>query len=136
VLLVVGFLLAPEASAEALATREAAIAVTEAVMQRVGQGDLRGAFELTKTHMAVPPAEIDAILGQAELQQPMLTARFGKTLGYEKLRTDDAGASLTQVLYLQRFEQHGMVWRFVLYRAADGWTINTFKSVDDITAAF
>lgn len=70
------------------------------------------------------------------MQQPMLLARSGKSIGYELLRNDTVGDSLAQVIYLQRFEKHAMVWRFILYRGADGWTINSFKYVDDITSAF
>ena len=88
-----------------------------------------------KSYTVVPAAEYDAMIGQAELRQPMMLARFGKSIGYELIRNDAVGKSLVHVVYLQRFERHATVWRFIFYRTNAGWTLNSFKYVDDITAA-
>ncbi len=135
-MLALTLLFAPHVHAAKLETIDSAIAVTDQIMKRVVTGDLKGGFELAKPHAAVPTAEIDAILGQAELQQPMLVARFGKSIGYEQIRNDAVGSSLARVVYIQRFEKHAMVWRFILYRGNDGWIINSFKYADDIESAF
>jgi hypothetical protein len=135
-LLALALLFVPHAYAAKLESTDAAVAVTDQVMKRVASGDLRGGFELAKSYTVVPPAEVDAILGQAELQRPMLVARFGKSIGYELIRNDAVGDSLSQIVYIQRFEKHAMVWRFVLYRGSDGWTINSFKYADDIASVF
>lgn len=136
VMLALALLLTPSVSAAKLESIDAAIAVTDQIMKRVVAGDLKGGFELAKPHAAVPAAEVDAIVGQAELMQPMLVARFGKSIGYEQIRNDAVGSSLAQIVYIQRFEKHAMVWRFILYRGSDGWIINSFKYEDDIGSAF
>jgi hypothetical protein len=115
---------------------DAAVDLTNQVMKKISSGDLQGGFELLKPYTVVPPAEVDAALGQAQLQQPVIAARFGKNIGYELIRNDSVGGSLAQIIYLQKFEKHATVWRFILYRGNDGWVVNTFKYVDDITAAF
>lgn len=115
---------------------DAAVDLTNQVMKKISSGDLQGGFELVKSYSVVPTAEIDAALGQAQMQQPVIAARFGKSIGYELIRNDSVGGSLAQIVYLQKFEKHATVWRFILYRGSDGWTINTFKYVDDLTAAF
>ena len=135
-MLVLTLLFAPSAHAAKLETVDSAIAVTDQIMKRVVAGDLKGGFELAKPHAAVPAAEIDAIHGQAELMQPMLVTRFGKSIGYEQIRNDAVGSSLAQIVYIQRFEKHAMVWRFILYRGSDGWIINSFKYEDNIGSAF
>ena len=134
--LALAMLFSPSVHAAKLETIDSAVAVTDQIMKHVVAGDLKGGFELAKPHAAVPAAEIDAILGQAELLQPMLVTRFGKSLGYEQIRNDAVGSSLAQIVYIQRFEKHAMVWRFVLYRGNDGWIINSFKFEDDIGSAF
>jgi hypothetical protein len=136
VMLALALLFTPSVSAAKLESVDAAIAVTDQIMKRVVAGDLKGGFELAKPHAAVPAAEVDAIVGQAELMQPMLVARFGKSIGYEQIRNDAVGSSLAQIVYIQRFEKHAMVWRFILYRGIDGWIINSFKYEDDIGSAF
>ena len=124
------------ANAATLESSDAAVAVTDQAMKRIASGDLRDAFEIVKPYMVIPAAEVDAILGQAELQQPMLVVRFGKSIGYELIRNDTVGDSLVQVVYLQKFEKHAMVWRFILYGGTGEWTINSFKYADDISSAF
>ncbi|QDQ73177.1 hypothetical protein FNZ56_04465 [Pseudoluteimonas lycopersici] len=130
------FLMSPIACAAKLENLDSAVALTDQVMRLVSSGDLKGGFDLMKPYAVVPPAEIDAASGQAELQKPLFLARFGKSIGYELIRKDEVGSSVAQVIYLQKFEKHAMVWRFILYRGNDGWTVNSFKFVDDITTAF
>lgn len=136
---VVSFILAllftPAALADSLKTKDAAVALTDQVMQKVAAGDMRGGFDIAKPYVIVPLAELDAMIGQAELQMPIMTARFGKSIGYELIRNDSVGASLAQVVYLHRFEKHATVWRFILYRGDEGWVLNTFHFVDDIHTA-
>lgn len=105
-------------------------------MKLISSGDLKGGFELVKPYTVIPPAEVDVMLGQVEMQKPLVLSRFGKNIGYEMVHNDAIGGSLARVVYLQKFEKHAMVWTFILYRGDDGWTVNTFRYVDDITAAF
>jgi hypothetical protein len=130
------FLMSPIARAERLESLDSAIALTDRVMKLVSSGDMKGGFDLLKPYSVVPDAEVDAASGQAELQKPLFLGRFGKNIGYELIRKDEVGSSLAQVIYLQKFEKHAMVWHFILYRGNDGWTVNSFKFVDDITTAF
>jgi hypothetical protein len=134
--LVLALLLSRPAHAETFKDVDAAVGVTGEVMKRVVAGDLKGGFDLVKSYAVVPDAEVDAMRAQAEAQRPVLVARFGQSIGYEFVRKDSAGGSLVKVVYLQRFEKHAMVWRFVLYRGAEGWKVNSFKYADDIWQAF
>lgn len=133
---VLALLMAPAALADSLKTADAAVALTDEVMRKIAAGDLRGGLGIAKPYAIVPPAEFEATIGQAELQMPVMTARFGKSIGYELLRNDSVGESLAQVVYLHRFEKHATVWRFILYRGGEGWVLNTFYFVDDIRTAF
>ena len=130
------FLMSPIACAAKLENLDSAVALTDHVMKLISSGDMKGGFELVKPYTVIPPAEVDVMLGQAEMQKPLVLSRFGKDIGYELIRKDEIGSSVAQVIYLQKFEKHAMVWRFILYRGNDGWTMNSFKFVDDITAAF
>ena len=135
VALIFAFLLSGGINAAEFKSPDAAVALADKVMAQVAAGDLRGGLEALKPHTVVPTAEFEAMIGQAELQQPMLSARFGKSIGYELLRNDTVGQSLIQLIYLHKYERHATVWRFIFYRTDSGWTLNTFKYVDDITMA-
>ena len=105
-------------------------------MSRVTAGDLRGGLALARPYTIVPPAEFDALIGQAELQMPMMLARFGKSVGNELIRNDSVGESLMQVVQIHKFEKHATVWRFIFYRSGKGWVLNSFNYADNISAAF
>ena len=127
---------AGSATAAELPNSEAAKHLAEQVMSQVATGDLRGGLEIAKPYTIVPAAEFESMVGQAELQMPLMLSRFGKSKGYEVIRTDAVGESLIQVLALQRFEKHPTVWRFIFYRGDNGWLLDSFKFSDDPSIAF
>ena len=104
--------------------------VTDEVMVKVGKGDLEGGLKTFKLLTIIPEAEFDAMVGQAAMQAPSMTARFGPAIGYEFIREDRMGESLARYVYIQRFEKHAMRWIFYLYRGKSGWVINTFRFDD------
>ena len=126
----------PAAWSAELASADDAVKLTEDVMVRVSSGDLRGGMELAKPYTIVPPAEFDAMIGQAELQMPMMVARFGESVGSELIHNDSVGESLMQIIQLHKFEKHATVWRFIFYRGKEGWVLNSFHYADDISGAF
>lgn len=123
----------PSQAAE-LPDATAAVALSDRIMQKAAEGDVRAALELGRPYIVIPHSEFDSMLGQAELQLPMIAVRFGKPIGYEFLRNDTVGDSLVQTVYLQKFEKHAMVWRFVFYRNEKGWVLNSFKYADDLSS--
>lgn len=129
-------LLASSATAAELEDQAQIRRITEQTMKTVVAGDLRGGLELARPYVVVPPAEFDALIGQAELQFPMMTARFGKPVGYELLYEKEVGQSLLKVVYLYRFERHATVWNFYFYRGSGGWVLNSFHFDDEIRALF
>jgi len=136
VLFAVALLCCPSAFAAELKTREEAIALTDQMISRISAGDLRGGFGLAKPYFSVPPAEFEVMVDKAAEQTPVITARFGKSIGYEAIGNKTLGDSLDQVIYLQRFEKHAMVWRFFLYRAGNGWVLQSFNFNNDLATAF
>ena len=132
--LVVAALLSVSAQAAELKDADAAVNLSESIVKRSSGGDVRGALEMARPYVVIPQSEFDAMLGQLELQLPLMTGRFGKNIGYELIRNDEVGGSLKQVIYIQKFERLAMVWRFIYYKNDKGWVLNTFKFFDDITA--
>lgn len=104
--------------------------VTDAVMDKVAKGDLAGGLNTFKSLTIIPPAEFDAMVGQAVMQMPVMTSRYGATLDQEFIKEARIGNSLAELVYIHRFDKHAMRWQFYLYRGKDGWVINTFHFDD------
>lgn len=116
--------------AQGLPTIEAVQAQTDKVMAQVAGGDLEGGLLAFKSLTIIPAAEFDAMVGQAKNQLPLVTGRFGESLGYEFIDKRTVGQSLASLTYIQRFDKHAMRWVFYLYRGRNGWVINTFRFDD------
>ena len=133
---VIAIFVAPPAHSDTLDSEEAASKLVEQVMAKVGAGDLEGGLLLAKPYLLMPEAEVNAIIEQAKLQQPLLQARFGKPLGAEFVADKTLGRSLYGILYLQKFEKHAMRWRFVFYRASGKWMLDAISFDDKIQLLF
>ncbi|SIR15309.1 hypothetical protein SAMN05421546_0009 [Solilutibacter tolerans] len=122
--------------ADGFKSQEEAVALTERAMKLAAEGNIRGGLELIRPYSVVPTAEFDSMIGQAELQRPVMDNRFGKSIGYEFVSKKSASPSLARITYLQKFDRHATVWTFTLYNGSEGWVINSFQFVDAISTAF
>jgi hypothetical protein len=111
-------------------------ALTDAVMAKVGTGDMEAGLRLLQPYIVIPTAEFEAVIGQAKLQVPAMAQRFGKSVGSEFLREEKAGERLLRITQLNLFEQHATRWSFYFYRTPKGWVLNTFQFNDDIKSFF
>jgi hypothetical protein len=131
-LLLIALVVPSTSFAAELADPTAALALSDKAMKLAASGKVRAALEELRPYVVIPQSEFDSTLGQAELQLPVIASRFGKPIGYELVRNDTVGASLVQAIYLQKFERHAMVWRFIYYKNDKGWVLNSFKFSDDL----
>lgn len=106
------------------------------VMGKVGSGEVEAGLGLMKPYIIIPAAEFDVMLEQVKLQKPVLSQRFGKSIGSEFIREDKVGENLIRLTYALRFEKHPMRWVFYFYRGKTGWLLNTFRFDDDIRQLF
>ena len=87
-------------------------------------------------YIVVPAEEFETTIGQAKLQVPVMAQRFGKSVGWQFLKEDQAGDRLLRIEQLQLFERHATLWTFYFYRSPQGWVLNTFLFKDDIKTFF
>jgi hypothetical protein len=121
----------PAVAAE-LKDPDAALKLADTAMRTASEGKIREALELLRPYTVIPQSEMDVLISQVEMQIPIMSTRFGKSIGYELIRNDTVGESLIQPIYLLKHEKHPMVWRFIFYRNDKGWVLNSFKYVDDL----
>lgn len=121
---------------QALPDATAAIALSDQIMKAIANGQVRDALDMVKPHTSAPDAQFDAMVEQIRQQKPVVDSRFGENLGYELLRNDTIGDSLTRPVFLHRLERGGMVWLFTWYRGSEGWLLSNVRFVDDATLLF
>ena len=117
---------------QALASPDAAVALSSRVMQHVAAGETAEGFDLALPHALVTKAQMDEFVQQVATHQATWDARFGKSTGYELLRNDTVGDSLIRTVFLHRFDEHAIVW----YRGTRGWVLNRFVFLEDSTKLF
>jgi hypothetical protein len=122
--------------AETLASPAEAKQLADQVMAKVAAGEMEAGVRLTKSFTIIPAAEFDAVLERLKLQLPVISQRFGKSIGTEFVREEKVGENLFRLTYMHRFENHPMRWVFYFYRGKSGWVMNTFWTDDNIRQLF
>ena len=67
------------------------------------------------------PQAVDAMKRQTEAALPM----YGKILDSELVEEKAVGKSVVLLVYVQRLEQHPLIWRFWFYKPHDRWYLST-----------
>ena len=122
--------------AETLPTFTAAKEITDKAMTMIAGNDLEGGLKLLKPYLVIPAAEFDVMLGQATMQQPVISQRFGNSVGKEFIREDMVGDSLVRFIFTQKFEKTAIRWLFFYYKSPSGWVLNTFAYDDSFQLLF
>ena len=123
-------------AAESLSSKAATQALAKEVMESVSKDKLKEGLLKLRPYTVVPVAEFDVQMGQMDLQIPAIAQRFGKSLGYDFVEEEQLGESLVQYVYLQKFEKHVMVWRFIFYKPTNEWLLNTWYFNDQVQPLF
>jgi hypothetical protein len=123
-------------NAEILSTDIEAKDLATSVMQKAGQDKMKEGLELLRPFVIFPMSEFDVQLSNIDMQLPVIGQRFGKSIGFELVSEEKVGDSLIQYMYLQKFEKHEMVWRFIFYKSQERWLLNTFNFNDQVKPLF
>lgn len=122
--------------AKSLPTEAAARALADRVMADVAAGEIVRGIEHLRAHNVHDAAEFENTLAQIKAQLPDIDKRFGQTIGCDFVTVEKIGDSLRQFVYLQKFERHLLVWRFIFYKPRDQWLLNTYYFDDKVQMLF
>lgn len=123
------------ASAEEL-TEADTRAICDKAMTQFSQNKLKEGYELFIPYWPLPKSEISALIYQTESQWGTVQSRFGKNAGFEFIETKRVGKSLIRHIYIQKFMNHSLRWRFTFYKPREKWRVNSIKFDDSIGALF
>ncbi len=97
----------------------AAKALADNVMAKVGVGDLDAAFTLMKPYVPLSETELNSAALQSKSQREQFGKRFGDTVGFEFIDSQKIGGGLLRFRYLEKTQLHALPWVFYFYRAAN-----------------
>jgi len=92
------------------------------------------AFDRLETHWAFSDDEMIQLLREVERTRAVVADRYGDALDYRLVREETVDEVFARFVYIERFELHGLRWRFTFCRGADGWSLNDVYFDDEIEA--
>ena len=135
-LIVLLLALAFSTSAAAGLTLKETEKLSDQAMKNFANEDFEAGYKLLRPHWPIPGVEIDGLINQTQQQWPLISNRFGASIGYELIKSSTAGESLRRMIYIHKFEKHFVTWVFVFYKAKDSWQINSVSFTDQILMPF
>jgi hypothetical protein len=108
----------------------------ESAMDSFVNGEFSKGVNLAKPYWPIRPVEVDGMANQLAQQWPMFEQRFGRSLGYEFLKSESIGDSFVRFYYLHKFQNHAIYWVFSFYNPSEGWNINSIKYLDNLEVLF
>jgi hypothetical protein len=126
ILLAIGTTMAQdEAPRRGGTTLEAARHFADGVMQKVGNDEMAGAFEVIAENLPVTVTadEVKRLQAQA-MQMRERAAQAGNLLGSSYVKRDIAGDVFARFTYVQKFERTAVVWHLFFYKPEDRWFLH------------
>lgn len=97
----------------------------DAIMQKIGNDEMAGAFEIIAENLPLDPEDIKRQQARAMEMRNQAT-HAGKLLGSAYIRQEVAGDVFARLTYVQKFERTAIVWQFVFYKPGDRWFLHAF----------
>jgi hypothetical protein len=110
----------------------AVVAECDEIMTRLCRDGVEAAFEKIRSLSPLAPEELDKLETGTADQLAAIGPRFGKILGFEKVRTQKKSDSVMECVYLVKCERHILRWRFYFYRPQERWFLNSLTWDDNI----
>lgn len=112
--------------------QEAILKECDAILASLQTSGVRAAFKKIRELSPLPDSELEPMQKQTAQQLATVKPRFGKIIGFERVRVEAKGQSVLECIYITKFERHILRWRFYFYKPKDKWFLNTFFWDDKI----
>ena len=110
--------------------------LTESVMNEVSKNNVVKGVKILKPYIDFPIYEFEKTIAQIDYQQPLLKKRFGNSIGWDFIGEKKLGTTIIKYTYLQKYDNHVMIWYFIFYKPNTKWKLNSFKFHDKINLVF
>jgi hypothetical protein len=112
--------------------QESVLRQCENILDTFHKEGVSNAFNIIRKLSPLPAAELDKLEEIANQQLASVGPRFGKIIGYEKISVTIKGSSVLECVYITKYENHLLRWRFYFYKPNEKWFLNSFYWDDKI----
>lgn len=102
------------------------------ILDTMHTSGVSAAFSHIRKISPLIPSELDEVEQTTESQINAFKPRFGDIIGYERVSSRHIGSSVAECVYILKFENHILRWRFYFYKPEDKWFLNSFNWDDRI----
>ena len=122
-----------EIDAEALLPgQEAIVRECDSILASLQAEGVKAAFKKIRKLSPLSDSELDPVEKTTQQQLDAVRPRFGKIIGFERVRIEVKGQSVMECIYIVKCEKHILRWRFYFYKPKDKWFLNSFDWDDNI----
>lgn len=138
ILLIIAFFISSTCFAQKKQMKSLAEAekLSESVSADFAEYRIAEAFEKLSQYWPIPQNEVDGLEEKTIKYHNILKERFGKPIGFSKVRTEKIGDFAVRETYLVRYEVTGVRLIFTYYKNNTGWIVNAFKWDDSFDEEF
>lgn len=115
---------------------ESAKSLSLKVTQLFLEGDISSAANLLRPYWPVPENELSNFETKTIQGINILSERFGKLEGIEKISERAIKQTVVEEVYLVKFEKSAIRLVYVFYKSNKGWILNSFKWDDNLENIF
>lgn len=122
------------AEKDRLYTMSEARTLSDTAMAAIHNENLDRAFRLLRSHWPFSDDEMASLRREVERIRTVVAGRYGDSIDYRFVQTDEAAQVLVRFSYLERFDHHGLRWAFTFYQGRARWLMNDLSFNDDLYA--
>jgi hypothetical protein len=110
--------------------------LSKEVTNLFAEGDVTGGIKKLERHWPLPKNELASLEEKTIKYMNMLDLRFGKIIGFEKVKNEKINSFAIRETYIIRYEYSAIRLMFTYYENDKGWLLNSFKWDDSFTEEF
>lgn len=118
---------------EFLPGQEEVIQLCDDFMATLADSEVENAFDVIRDISLLSREELDPLETTTKNQIKIVEPRYGKIVGYERVKVESPAPSLLTCTYLLKHERHALRWTFLFYKPKEEWFLNSFTWDDQIT---
>lgn len=97
--------------------------VCESFLKEFANDKIKEAFNLLRPNTIIPESDLNKIAVQGIQQMQVVREVYGKTVGHELIKKDLVKDSLAYYLYMLKFENLPLNFRFIFYKGEKEWKL-------------
>ena len=124
-------------NASSLPTEKACIALCDEIMGLIVEKDYDAAFSKLRD-VSVPQLRdsVYELRNTTRNQLAGIRPQFGNEIDFVHVSTENIKGVLLKIIYIERFQNHGLRWEFIFYNSGGGFRLDNIFWNDELSRLF